>query len=624
MKQSIRKNNLQDGRSVESVCSTVVMKKFEEFEKQHNRCKEQEAKKRKQTDLVGNLRLLTFIAGAAATIFLFIRSELLLGVLCLFVFLTAFIFLVVRHKRLLNEMERLSCKAQVNRMYMDRMRAGWMEFDDSGMEFISKDNPFTGDLDIFGPSSLFQWISVAKTHYGRIKLSELLEEPDKSIKAIKQRQGAVKELCGKLDFCRDLQSEGMLARGVSHDPEKLLAYAEDQTARFKNKWIINLFYILPGAFLVTIVLWLIGAPVPLFVPLLLLTVQMIIFAAGFIKNTQIVNMVYGMKKHLGAYGSLLQLIEQQQFKDEYLSGLKQELYSEKGSASESLKKLESIANAVDMKYSTVLHFILNAALLWDYHCVFALEEWKELYGGHIRDWLVTVGRMEALSSLAVIGHMYPQWTYPTFTQTGLRFGAIGLGHPLIPKDSCVCNDFKIERGSCVITGSNMSGKTTLLRTVGINLVLAYAGAPVFAQKLECAVMDIFTSMRVHDDLGSGISTFYAELLRIKMIIDHSRKKLPMIYLIDEIFMGTNSADRIIGARSVLKNLSRSWIIGMISTHDFELCDLEQENNVNVENYHFVETYVKNEIRFDYKLRPGRSRTTNAKYLMKMVGIELED
>lgn len=600
------------------------MAKFEEFEKQHDRCRAMEVEKRKQADLAGNLRLLTFLAGTAATVFLFIRTEPVLGALSLSVFLAVFIFLVVRHKRLSYEMERLGCKVQVNRMYMERMRTGWTEFDDSGLEFVNKDNPFTGDLDIFGPKSLFQWINVAKTHYGRIKLKELLEEPEKNILSIKQRQSAVKELSEKLDFCQELQSEGMLARGVGLDPEKLLAYAEEQTTRFKNKRIINLFYILPGAFILTLALWLLGASVPLFVPLLLLTAQMIAFAAGFIKNSEIVNMVYGLKKHLGAYGSLLRLIEHEQFNDEYMSGLRQELYSGKESASESLKKLESIANAVDVKYSTVLYFILNVALLWDYHCVFALEEWKELYGGHIRDWLITVGRVEALSSLAVIGQMYPQWTYPTFTQTAMRFDAIGLGHPLIPYDSCVRNDFKIDRGTCVITGSNMSGKTTLLRTVGINLVLAYAGAPVFAQKLECAVMGIFTSMRVHDDLGSGISTFYAELLRIKMIIDHSRRKLPMMYLIDEIFMGTNSADRITGARSVLKNLSKSWIIGMISTHDFELCDLEQENNINVENYHFVETYANNEIRFDYKLRPGRSRTTNAKYLMKMVGIELEE
>lgn len=226
--------------------------------------------------------------------------------------------------------------------------------------------------------------------------------------------------------------------------------------------------------------------------------------------------------------------------------------------------------------------------------------------------------------MAVIGQMYPEWAFPVFSGKGLKFAAEGLGHPLIPKDVCVRNDFEINNGACVITGSNMSGKTTLLRTVGINLVLAYSGAPVFAHKLECSVMDIFTSMRVHDDLNRGISTFYAELLRIKMIIDYSHKEQPLIYLIDEIFMGTNSLDRIAGARSVLKNLSKSWIIGLISTHDFELCDLEHESSVKIKNYHFTEKYINNEIKFDYKLRPGRSKTTNAKYLMKMVGIELMD
>jgi DNA mismatch repair ATPase MutS len=162
----------------------------------------------------------------------------------------------------------------------------------------------------------------------------------------------------------------------------------------------------------------------------------------------------------------------------------------------------------------------------------------------------------------------------------------------------------------------------LLRTVGINLVLAYSGAPVFAQSMKCSVMDIFTSMRVHDDLNKGISTFYAELLRIKTIIDYSHKEQPMIYLIDEIFMGTNSLDRIVGARSVMKNLSKAWVIGLISTHDFELCDLERDSQEKIKNYHFTENYINNEIKFDYKLRHGRSKTTNAKYLMNMVGIEL--
>ncbi len=600
------------------------MAKYDDFEKQYNIFKSQESEMRKQADRVSNLRLLVFLIGMAAAVFLFIQAGRGSAFISLTVFTSLFIYLIIRHRRLSREAERLACKTEVNRRYMGRMRSDWMEFEDCGQEFVNKDNQYTSDLDIFGPKSLFQWICAAKTHYGRISLKKLLEEPDKDTDAIIKRQNAVRELAEKTDFCQELQSEAMLAKGVNMNPEKLLDYTEERTTRFKNKGIINLFYILPGSFTLSLTLWLLGASVPLFVPLLLLTVQMIMFAAGYIKNSEIVNRVYGLKKHLGAYSSLLQLIEQEQFKDKYLSGLRQELYTGSESASASLKKLESIANAVDVKYSTVLYFILNAALLWDYHCVFALEEWKELYGKHNREWLETVGQVEALSSLAVIGHMYPEWIFPTFSQTGLRFDAISLGHPLISKDSCVRNDLKIDSGACVITGSNMSGKTTLLRTVGINLVLAYAGAPVFAQKLECAIMGVFTSMRVHDDLGSGISTFYAELLRIKMIIDNSKKKLPMIYLIDEIFMGTNSMDRITGARSVLKNLSKSWIIGLISTHDFELCDLEQEEGVHVENYHFMETYSNNEIRFDYKLRPGRSRTTNAKYLMKMVGIELEE
>ena len=170
----------------------------------------------------------------------------------------------------------------------------------------------------------------------------------------------------------------------------------------------------------------------------------------------------------------------------------------------------------------------------------------------------------------------------------------------------------------------MSGKTTLLRTIGINLVLAYCGAPVCASSLECSLMDIYTSMRISDDLSSGISTFYAELLRIKMMIDVSHKKQDMIFLIDELFRGTNSRDRIIGATSVLKNLNKNWIIGLISTHDFELCNLENETGSKIVNYHFTENYVDNEIHFDYKLRHGRCTTTNAKYLMKMVGIELYD
>lgn len=600
------------------------MVKYEEFTERYNSFSEREAEKKKQSGRISNWRLFAFLAGAAVSVMAFILGNAVYGLLATVLSLVIFVYLIIWHKRISHELARLSQKVCINKMYMQRIQSGWIEFEDCGQEFTDPGNPFTGDLDIFGPKSLFQWINTAKTYFGRVKLKELLESPDKSVSSIRMRQCAVRELSGKLDFCQELQSEGMLAKGVEHDPESLLRYAEEQSGSYsRNKNIVNLYYIMPGIVITAFALVLMGARVPLFIPLLLLCVQMIIFAAGYRKNTAVVNSVYGLKNHLGAYVSMLALIEREDFDDPQLNGLKKQLFMEKDKASALLRKLESISNAVDLKYSTVLYFLLNIAFLWDFHCAFALEEWKYLYGGKTRIWLETVGRMEALASLAVIGHMYPEWVFPVFLEDRLKFAAEGMGHPLLQKDVCVCNNFVINKGACVITGSNMSGKTTLLRTVGINLVLAYAGAPVFAEKLECSVMDVFTSMRVRDDLNSGISTFYAELLRIKMIVEHSQKELPMIYMIDEIFMGTNSLDRITGARSVLKNLSKSWIIGMISTHDFELCDLEQESNVNVKNYHFTEKYVNNEIRFDYKLKPGRSRTTNAKYLMRMVGIELE-
>jgi hypothetical protein len=620
---------VQNGQQFQGVGNVTIPEEQEgeemtidEFKNRMDRFKADEARIKKQVDNIGNLRLAAFLAGAAVTVFLLIKAGILPGILSLAVATGVFIFLVVRHGRLSYNMDRFGRLAEVNRMYVNRMQTDWVNFSDCGQEFTDDAHPYTGDLDIFGPKSLFQWLNTAHTHYGRNALCALLKNPDKSMGAVKRRQSAVKELSGMLDFCQELQCEGMLAKDTANDPAELLSYAENQTRRFRSDWIINLFYLLPASVVLTFVLFFLGAPIPLFVPLLILSAQMLVFAVGFKKNSFIINNVYGLRKNLGAFGNLMRRIEKEEFRDEYLSELKQELFSNNEPASASLKKLESVANAIDVKFSTVLYFLLNFCLLWDYHCVFALEEWKKQYGKQIRRWLETIGQIEALTSLSVPGRMYPGWAFPVFSDKGLEFAAAELGHPLISKEVCVRNDFEINSRACVITGSNMSGKTTLLRTVGINLVLAYSGAQVFAGRLDCSIMDIFTSMRIRDDLNGGISTFYAELLRIKTIIDYSHKETPMIYLIDEIFMGTNSLDRIAGARSVLKNLSKSWIIGLISTHDFELCDLENDSKASIKNYHFTETYRNNEIKFDYKLRSGRSMTTNARYLMKMVGIEL--
>ena len=273
---------------------------------------------------------------------------------------------------------------------------------------------------------------------------------------------------------------------------------------------------------------------------------------------------------------------------------------------------------IKQRNNLLAFLLLNGLLLWDRNCYSRLNQWIDDHGNQLEHWLKQIGELESLISLQVLIQ----------TKTGVSMPSIAdehkpvlefqdAYHPLLASNEAVANSFKMERQVAIITGSNMSGKTTFLRTVGINLVLAYAGGPVMAKSFTCSLMQLFTSMRIEDDI-EGISTFYGELLRIKEIVEENRTRKVMIALIDEIFKGTNSADRIIGARETVKQLSSSNIFTLITTHDFELCELE--NEVSCTNYHFEEYYQDDKIKFDYRIKDGRSKTTNAQYLLKMVGI----
>lgn len=276
-----------------------------------------------------------------------------------------------------------------------------------------------------------------------------------------------------------------------------------------------------------------------------------------------------------------------------------------------------------MRFNGVMYLVVNSLLMWDVHCKDALSIWNKQYGKAIRTWLEVIGEIESLLSLSVLGQLKEQYTFPDIIQSKVpEFEFEALTHPLIEEKKVVGNSLQLEEGTCIITGSNMSGKTTFLRSIGMNLALAYAGAPVTARAFRTSYMEVFTSMRIEDRVDEGISTFYAELLRIKEMITFSETHSPMIALIDEIFKGTNSADRILGATQTIKKLGKPWVNVMVTTHDFELCQLAEEvkQKRNSYNYHFEEYYEKNQIRFDYKLKDGRCQTTNAKYLLRMVGI----
>ncbi len=408
------------------------------------------------------------------------------------------------------------------------------------------------------------------------------------------------------------------------NPEKLIEYAESKETLFSSKGLRNLvrfFPIISTPLFFSTFIFKIEKLYILAMSLIIL--HYIMWILGFSKINMILSSVGSFNYNLETYKNILEQIESEDFKSKKLNNIKKILFEGKSSSIIAIKEIDKITQKINLKHSHLIYFLLNGLLLWDYECVFSLEDWRGKYGLEVKKWIEAIGEVECLMSLSVPLHIDESVSFPSIDDSRLSVKAISLGHPLITSKDRVLNDVNLDDSIFVITGSNMSGKTTFLRTVGVNLVLAYSGAPVYASIMSCAIMDIFTCMRVTDDLKNGISTFYAELLRIREIIAHAEKNNKLIFFIDEIFKGTNSKDRILGAKNVLANLNDIGAIGAITTHDLELCQLDKYDRIK--NYNFSEHYRNNKIYFDYKLRQGKSTTTNAKYLMKLVGIRiLED
>ena len=576
----------------------------------------------KLSNKMSSYRFIVCALAVASLSYIFFVDATMYAIVSLVILVTCFIFLVYKHLQAKQKLEKVRCKIIINQKYISRIQGDWINFKKNGSEFIDDENPYTSDLDIFGEKSLFQFINETNTFFGKESLKKILDPSEKSVKEILKRQDAVKELSKLNEFCQDVKCEGLMSREVSNNPDKLIEFLESDEKIFKKTWMK---YVVSSMPVITVCLPLLIYVSPsqpkqtLFISLFLM--QCALHLIYFPKLLKILNEVSHFKKSINNFKSMLIAIEEQNFTSSLNQEMQKSLKSEKV-ASKCVKKLENISDAIDIRYNSLLYIFLNIFLLWDFHCVFALEDLRDNGGNDIKKWLKTIGDFETLISLAVIPQTHSDWVYPSFNNDNLKISAKSLGHPLINNDNRVYNDISLEN-IAIISGSNMSGKTTFLRTLGINLTLAYAGAPVCASQFSAPVVDIYTSMRIQDDLKANVSTFYAELTRIKKIIDNSSLRTPMIFLIDEIFRGTNSYDRIFGAEKVLLQLKKPWIIGAISTHDLEVCRLEDNDSIFT-NYHFSESYSNNKISFDYKIKDGVSTTRNARYLMKMVGIDIED
>ena len=485
----------------------------------------------------------------------------------------------------------------------------------TGAEYLKDELPQAQDLNLFGADSIYQYLCAARTKAGRDRLADALSPFPADLALARKRQKAVAELIARPRLVLDLTAAAALLPD-GHDTKPLLAALQRNTEKpYAGTAFIA--WVLPAALALAIVgasLSLIGWTMP---AILVLLQFLIAFALGR-RTASAQKPLAAMHRELRLYERLFSRLEDATFQSPHLIALQAQLKA--GGAARSLRTLSALAEHAHTRHNLIFLLLANAFFLSDLHFAHRIAHWQEKAAAHLGDWLAVWAETEVLLSLSTVGLVREVYTFPELLEDASpRLEAKNLTHLLIPEEKAVPNDIDATAGTRIITGSNMSGKTTYLRTVASACVLAYAGAPVPGERFRLSPLYLFTSIRVTDDAAHGLSTFYAEILRIKSMMAFKEKSLPMLIVIDEIFKGTNSADRLIGAREAISRLTGADFITLVSTHDFELCEIESDA-APVTNWHFEESYEDDKLLFDYKIKEGRCTTRNAQYLLKMAGI----
>lgn len=550
-------------------------------------------------------------------LYLWLKQVDLIFILLTIISFEGFILLVACHEKALKLLDNARRMEKVNLDYIDRMEGRWNTFDDRGEEFIPKNHDYCIDLDILGKNSLYQLLNTGNTYFGRKFFAEDLLHPLKDKKEIEKRQDAIWEMAENKTFIKDFQCHSVKT-APNTDLEKIINLLRGDKALNKIS-IVDYFLVLLPVFSIifTACVFLLKVKSMYMVPYFLFGFQLLLWFFGFIKKLSYLSAISNSNYKLGNFVDMFKMIEGRTFESGILKKIKESFIRGEEKASVAMFELNIIISCINMRRNAVVYFILNIFLLWDYACIFALKLWRDKNQNAIEEWFRSVGHLESLISFANLklideGHCVPE------INTENKFIGKGAGHPLIRSETRVGNSFTLLHHIFIVSGSNMSGKTTFLRTLGINMVLGLNGGFVLGEHMSIPAVRLISSMRNIDDLNEGASTFYAELKKIKAILEAAEGE-QILFLIDEIFKGTNSVDRLKGAEGVIRKLSEKGAIGLITTHDLELCQMAEENKM-IENYSFNEQYEKGKIKFDYKLKKGRSESTNAKYLMEMLNI----
>ena len=587
---------------------------------------EQEAAGLKRRHIsIGNWRLALFIAAIVLGYVAFSRhavSPWWLAVPVVVFFVLAFV-----DDATLRKQRAAERRIQYYKRGLLRIEESWQSSGNDGWRFASSSHAYATDLDLFSAAGLFQLLSVARTGPGESLLAAWLMAPA-TVDQIRWRHSAIGELRTLLSFRETLATVGEHAIGDA-EAAPLWKWGEEKAPRV-TAVIRMVAALLSAAMAISLAWfafadfeWLAGASshAPLLAIRVLIAATAVTGAFGLWWRKQIAGSIAAfetIRPGLALLADLLVVVEQAQFASPELQETRRKLLGEVKPSAQ-IARLNRFADLLDSRGNLLLR-IFGPPLLWTTQTAFAIEEWRARYGPTTRGWVEAISQMEALCSLATYSYEHPEDPFPDVRSEGTEFEAVDLGHPLLP--GCVRNSLSLtgEHALLIISGSNMSGKSTLLRTIGINAVLALSGAPVRAQSLRISILSVATSLHVADSLRDGASHFSAEIARIRQIVEIARQKPPALFLIDEILQGTNSDDRRVGSEAILTQLLNLGAIGAITTHDLALTGIIGANPGRVVNAHFKDQIRDGGMAFDYKLKAGVVEGSNALALMRLYGL----
>lgn len=577
---------------------------------------------KKQIFRISMLRLTLFIAGVAGIYFFFSQTPLLIVCICL-TFLPLFI-LVKIHNRFFIRKEWLETQARIIQEELQALSGDYSSFED-GKEYVNPEHPYSFDLDIFGRRSLFQSINRTCTFFGKDRLAKWLQNHLHEKVSIEKRQEMVREISEHTLFREQFRVAGLVHHGQSSDAEKIQAWSQSPAQYLHAGWVKAFIWGVPVINSLLLITSLIGWTS--FSCLGLSFGIFLVLSFGIIKRATYIQETYGKQlKSLNGYARLIALAKAEDWKSAGMLELMERFNLNGQSPVQVLQQLSKELDRLDLRNNQFLYVLLEGSIFFQLQEIVRIERWKVRYGQYISEWLETVGELDALCSLGTFAYNHPQYTYPELTEKPFCFLATQMGHPLMPASQCVKNDATIPSRPffLIITGANMAGKSTYLRTIGVNYLLACVGAPVCCEKLKLHPNQLITSLRTSDSLSDNESYFFAELKRLKRIIDLLNQGQQLFIILDEILKGTNSMDKQKGSFDLIRQFMQLKANGIIATHDLLLGSLIKQFPEEIRNYCFEADIKDNELTFSYKLREGVAQNMNACFLMKKMGIILQE